>query len=911
VGLLENLLDYMTFRAKRYEGGRLLDLSADYYEAARFDEALGAAEQALAIFREIGDRERQMLTLGNVAAVHLLRGEYESATELNRERYDLAVELDDLRAQGLALGDLGTAFYLRGDNARALEYYSRHLDLARRAGDKESEANALGNLGNTYSHMGDFRRAAELHLQTLAIERERKNTRSQAHTLSLLGNTYAALGRYRDALACLTEGLALARAAHDPRIEAVTLGNSANVYTYLGRYDEALACFERSVELLRAMGDRYAAARFTGELAALYLNIGAYRRGVRLSEQYLELARGIQDSTARAQALVNLGVGHLGLEEYDEAESCFEQSLAIKFAVNDRRGAGIVYGNLGTLNQERGRPEEALASYYLSLTITSLLDHPAAAQIALNNLGNTYYSLGEHVEAARYHRQALALARKIEDPSGAAVALNNFGAVQLADADAVAAEKSLREATVILDSLRARLGDDSNKVSIFEGQARTYSLLQRALVAQGRTEEALVAAEQGRTRAFVETLFERSIGDPTSAHAPAAPTLEEIRRTARDRNATLIEYSLISGERIRREGRKAAEMELLIWVVSPSGRIDFRRHDITGLWRLLLGGGPRREFSVARESPALPPARPFEVAGEVPSWQTDTQMLSRWYEALIAPVADLLPTKPDAPVIFIPQGPLFAVPFHALSDGDSYLIERHPIVTSPSIKMLEHTERHRRAALELRRNPLIVGNPQMPEWADAGRGATRRLLSLPEAEREASEIARLFGVAPVVGTAATKEAVLRDIQRRSIIHLATHGMIGDTNALDIPGALALAPSAGDDAADAVLYAGEVANLNISAGLVVLSACETGQGRVTGDGVLGLSRSFILAGAPSVVVSLWRVYDGPTADLMTEFYRCLLDGAGKADALRSAMLLTMRRHPHPLYWAAFTLIGEHD
>jgi CHAT domain-containing protein len=139
-----------------------------------------------------------------------------------------------------------------------------------------------------------------------------------------------------------------------------------------------------------------------------------------------------------------------------------------------------------------------------------------------------------------------------------------------------------------------------------------------------------------------------------------------------------------------------------------------------------------------------------------------------------------------------------------------------------------------------------------------------------------------------------------------IIHLATHGLLDDFLGVGVPGAIALAPSSSDNG---LLTASEILNLKLSAELVVLSACNTGRGRITSDGVIGLSRSLISAGVPSLIVSLWSVPDAPTTQLMTEFYRNLQHGSNKAQALRAAMLTTMKQYPRPSEWAAFTLMGE--
>ena len=146
------------------------------------------------------------------------------------------------------------------------------------------------------------------------------------------------------------------------------------------------------------------------------------------------------------------------------------------------------------------------------------------------------------------------------------------------------------------------------------------------------------------------------------------------------------------------------------------------------------------------------------------------------------------------------------------------------------------------------------------------------------------------------------------------VHLATHGLLeyGTSNGrvslqgLGVPGAIALTPSNNDDG---LLTANEIINLRLNAELVVLSACRTGEGRISGDGVIGLSRSFISAGVESVIVSLWNVRDVQTAKLMKYFYQALEKNPNKASALRQAMLTTMKEDTEPLYWAGFTLIGE--
>ncbi|MCA6518552.1 MAG: CHAT domain-containing protein, partial [Pseudanabaena sp. M110S1SP2A07QC] len=197
---------------------------------------------------------------------------------------------------------------------------------------------------------------------------------------------------------------------------------------------------------------------------------------------------------------------------------------------------------------------------------------------------------------------------------------------------------------------------------------------------------------------------------------------------------------------------------------------------------------------------------------------------------------------------------------------------------------------------------LIVGNPTMPSLGNP----PTQLIPLLGAEKEAKAIASLLNTTFLTGDNATKVEVVKKMKSARFVHLATHGLSEEYRNGEIPGAIALAPSSTDDG---FLTASEIVTMRLNAEMVVLSACKTGQGLLTGDGVIGLSRSLISAGVPSVVVSLWAVPDEPTALLMTEFYKKFQNDPNKAQAIRHAMLSTKTKYPDPLNWAAFTLIGE--
>jgi CHAT domain-containing protein len=343
----------------------------------------------------------------------------------------------------------------------------------------------------------------------------------------------------------------------------------------------------------------------------------------------------------------------------------------------------------------------------------------------------------------------------------------------------------------------------------------------------------------------------------------------------------LVQYSLINDEL------------LYTWVIQPSGTITFRS--------VALDPAVPIDKQIADSRSAIGARGRIKVVQKGTKPVKGDANLSQLHRILVEPIADQLPQDPNQRVVFLPQGPLYFVPFPALRDGQGkYLIENHTISTAPSIQTLEFTQAKNKQP-RANGTALVVGDPTMP-WFEAA-----QLPALPGARQEAINIANILKTQPLIGDQATKTAVLEQIKTASTIHLATHGLLSKVSG-DAPGAVALAPSGQDKG---FLTASEIFDLNLNANLVVLSACDTARGEVTSDGVVGLSRSLIAAGVPSVVVSLWAVDDQSTSALMGDFYRNLQHNPDKAQAMRQAMLSTMKQYPHPLDWAAFTLVGESE
>jgi CHAT domain-containing protein/Flp pilus assembly protein TadD len=859
--------------AREAEADRLFEQGNKQYNASQFEAALQSFQQALKIYREIKNSQGEKWALGNLGLAYHSLGNYAKAIEYQQQSLALARQIQDRKGEGQALTNLGLAYYNLGDYAKAIEYHQQSLAIAREIQDRTIEKSVLSNLGIAYDALGNYPKAIEYYQQSLEIAKAIGDRKGEGGTLANLGVTYHWLGEYAKAIEYHQQHLAIARELQDRKGEGIALGNLGIVYNSLGDYTKAIKYYQQDLAIARQIQNRKGERIALGNLGNAYRSLGDNAKAIEYYQQSLAIAKTIQDRKGERTALGNLGNAYRSLRDNAKAIEYYQQSLAIAKAIGDRKGEGIV----------------------------------------LRNLGIVSYLLGNYTKAIEYSQQSLAIAKAMGDRPGEGSTLNDLGFILYKQGNLALAEKTLIDGIKVRESLRTRL-DDTNKISIFETQSNTYNTLQKVLIAQNKTDAALEIAERGRARAFVDLLARRLSSNPTEQPSITPPTIEQIKQIAKAQNSTLVQYSIIYEDFKVKDKLQYKESELYIWVIKPTGEVTFRRSDLKPLWQQQNITLEDLVYS-SRDSIGV---RDLPIVGVVPRPGVEkrqevslTQQLQQLHQLLIEPIADLLPTDPSDRVIFIPQEELFLAPFPAFKDKQGkYLIEKHTILTVPSIQVLDLTrkQRERVGAQDLAplqtNNALVVGNPTMPSVRSAFDQPPQQLSSLPGAEQEAQAIAPLLNTKPLIGKDATKSAIEQLMPKARIIHLATHGILDDERG--IGSAIALAPSGKDDG---LLKAEQILDMKLNAELVVLSACNTGRGRITGDGVIGLSRSLISAGVPSVLVSLWSVPDAPTAFLMTEFYRNLQQNPNKAQALRQAMFTTMKQHPNPKDWAAFTLIGE--
>lgn len=903
-----------------------LEMGDFHRNLGQYSEAIDSYQNGLDLSQDMGDRNQEAIALASIRDVYDLQGRNTDVTDFAQLAY-----ADDQKAEGERLFNLAREHQGMSDSQRALSddwffltqvqklavnplihWYLAALRIyrdedVRRVYPEASQSREIAILteaANIYYLDGEYRKGLDLYQQLLQIMRDRGDRDGEAATLNRIATVYESQGLD-------IGGIDLAYLARiDGQIgEAERLLEQADQETRSLRaaveaLETALTIYQSAdVQNILPEVSRNKEADILDKMIVAYQNEGLYPAALTLAQQSLQTAKTRNDLDRQAKLFNTVGTLYEFQAQYEKALSAFETSLQIARSQNNLTETASALYQIGGLHFFQGDLEQALDASRQALKIAQDIDNSFQTVNSLNLIGVVSIAQGNYDDAIATLKQANQLAG--ETPETKYKILTNLGLAYLQTQQPALAEEILIEAVNTLSTAPSLYYDPYT----FEQQQYPFRFLEQALIDQGYHERALEIAERGRAEFMARDLFDQVRTEEQSA-VPDLLTLEDIKTFARQQQITLVEYSIVDFEEF------FSDSLLNIWVISPDGSVTFRQQPLPENLNELVTE-TRQSIGVWGDRAGLIPKPNPERLAQLQAEQNKN--LAQLHTLLIDPIADLLPDNPDQPVAFIPQEELFLVPFPALKDASgTYLISHHTMLTAPSIRVLQltHVANTRSSPRQVSNKAVVVGNPAMPRVTflnESGNFQDVQLQPLSGAQQEAQAIADLFQVPAFMGPSATEATVKPLLASASLIHLATHGLLeyGDpreTSSRSAPGAVALTPGNGEDG---LLTAREISRMNLQADLVVLSACDTGRGRITGDGVMGLSRSFVAAGVPSVVVSLWSVPDAPTADLMTEFYQQLDQGQSKAQALRQAMLTTLTTHPDPKDWAAFTLIGVGD
>ncbi|MFY9819860.1 MAG: CHAT domain-containing protein [Thermoanaerobaculia bacterium] len=896
------------------------------------------AQEALRIARQGRDRT------GEATALNLLGDLCDSnaeacgkdpvrrSLELQQQALALWRQLGSPAGEGRSLNSLGLLHLGQADLAQAQKELEPARKLLHAAGDTEGEANAQVYMQGVYFNLGDIGKAREYAQQALALSRSDRRQLAAGSALYNLGRIDKLRGDLETSLKSFEEALAVYRriGGHDPQIGAC-LQALGSIHYDLGDLDEAL--------------DYY--------------------------QQALAYSLKLKDPRLQARLLNHIGLVLYSRGDRQEALRKYGEALAISTSVSDSDSVtALVQYNLGIAKLDLGQPAEGLAHLQTALKLREVKGTLAEQAQTLREIGTAYHHMHLPGQAAAALSQALKIGEQIGSPVLTAECLYRWALLERDEGKLSEALVRIKKTIEIIESVRSRMGTEAFRTSFFASK-RVYYELQVDLLMRLKTlssggpyeAAALDATERARARGLLELLSRR-----IDLRQGIAPELKQRETEIGERMTWLLDQlrQQSPSQAARNQGLRSRldqieeqerQLEAEIHAKYPhyagvryptplrTQEIEGLLDDQTALLQYFLGKERSFLFVVTNgrlASYELPAAD--WIAGRVRSLRSVLdkpnpltkgrfcQEAAELYGKLLGPAARSLAGKRH--LLIAPDGPLYFLPFEALLTKTQglegpyeklpYLLLDHTVSYVPSASVLASLRLPQSAPLAKGEKPKMFvgfadpvyggygGSPAAPAQVARLRGGPMPSLPpLPRSREEVEQLARFYPGNEMLylGAAATKRNVTENALLKSArrIHFATHGLVNEIR--PELSALALTPEGKED--DGLLRVSEIFNLELTSDLVVLSACETGLGKqVIGEGVLGLTRAFLYAGAKSVVVSLWPVLETGTPALMKSFYRHLDDSGSKVEALRASKLDMIRGgQANPSYWAPFILAGD--
>lgn len=904
--------------------------------------ALEAHAQALQVRRAAGDRYGEGESLTNTGIVYWQMGDNRKALEYYNQALPFKAEVGDRNGEAVTHSGMGLALISLGSPQESISHFDKALKIQRELGSAREEATVLNNLISAYYKMGELRMALEYGEQALALQRSARDTRGEALSLNNIGVLYGQLGEYRKAIEYHEQALPLRRSTGDRLGEISTLHNLGVAYRALGEPAKALGYYEQALALARASGDKKGEGYTLDNIGFVYKSSGDPAKALEFFNQALQVRRSVGDRQGEAITLSNIGATYTSLGKAEESLDYLGRALALHRAVGDLSNEAPTLRNMAIAERDRGNLTEARARIEEALGIVESVRSQFTSRQLRSSFSASrqdYYEL--HVDilmrmhgartAEGYDREALRASERAR-ARGLLEMLAESGTDIRQGVDAALLNRER--------SLQATLNDKAEKLRRLLSSDHTDA---QASAARGEVDSLLAEYEE------VESQIREKSPRYAALTQPRPLSAEEMQKELSP-DTVLLEYAL-------------GEERSYLWAVTPTSVESFvlpKRAEVEAAARRVYGLLTARNRFVSYEAADKRRARVAQADAEFPAAAAD---LSRM---LLGPVAARVRGKR---LLIVADGALQYLPFTALplpraagaaSRSSVYvpLVAEHEIVSLPSSTVLAVLRRELAGRKPAPKTVAVLADPVFDpgdERVRAGKPVTTRPASsppdggqrgnasaagdtllrsledivedtepasavlprLPFTRQEAESIAAL---APkqseiVLDFAASKAAATDPrLSQYRYIHFATHVVL-NTRHPELSGiVLSLVDPEGKEQ-DGFLRAHEIYNLNLPSELVVLSGCRTGLGKdVRGEGLVGLTRGVMYAGAARVLVSLWKVEDRSTAELMARFYEGGMAGGrlSPAAALRSAQLRMWKsgRWRAPYYWAAFTLQGEY-
>lgn len=881
------------------------------------------SEQAFRLYglaREVAlqlkDQKRLAKTYYDIARSHSGLGNYDSATAAYLESQRAFEAAASERDVIYILADLGTISLIQERYADARGFSETSISLAERLKNSSAPAGAwpdafgiagsLRTLGELSMRDGDIDQAISQFQRALNL----LNELNRDHTYDFyVTETYAGLGRVYTSAGDHVKALAALNSAR----QTATAGQLPNVLSNLGY---------------------------------LYMEQEDYAQADAQFHQTLKIYRSANNQREESRVLLNLGVVQQRQGKHDEALALFRQSLDAATATKIVDVEIAAFEGIGVVLTAQSHFDDALKALDTGLAIARETQDKMRQAELLWRTGQTYQQMQDYARAEQLAQDAVVLARAMRLPKLTFLATATLGDVYAANNKIELAIKTLKASIDQLEILRDRVaGREEGLQLFFENKIGPYHSLVMLLTKQGKNFEALLYAELAKGRVLLDAVsggrsdlanvltqserieelhlikkiseINQRIKSPPDGDTQTHELHSQLD-AARLELASFKDRTYVAHPELRlRSGAAQALTLAAVKTLTPTNDVAYLEYVVTekkiGLFIVKRNRITNEPFIRYLNLPVDTDELRQKVSqfhSRLAVRHPNHRALSReLYQLLIEPVVNEL--QNIRTVCFVPESYLWTLPFQALTTKRAtYLVEQYALHYATSLSVLhEMNDRTRQASSN--GSLIALGNPVI------GRDEklNQDLCPLPEAETEVAEVAatvpsKLKKI--LIGREADEKSFKALAPDYATIHLATHGVLDNRDPLYSH--LLLTKTDGDVENDGSLEAREIMNLHLNADLTVLSACETGNGRISpGEGVIGMSWAFFVAGTRSMVISQWRVSSASTSQLMKNFYAALArrrDRGNKSEALREASIRLLKdpRYRHPFYWAGFVLVG---
>ncbi len=942
------------------EAAQTLKLIGDLYqEFGEFRESPCYYDLALQYEREINDLPLEIQICNGLSYVHARLNEVNEAQKYYQRALDLSRQINDRRGEAQAFISQGEIYYALGDRSSALDYYLKALPLSQTLGDLSGQAQSLLFAGYVYSDLSEAQKAFDCYNRALRLWESGNDHRGRALTLIAIAHLQSKLGEKQAALTLYDRSLSLIRAVGDKYEEGSVFHGMGFIYESMGESGTALYYHDQARNIYKQLGLRRDEAGALVVAGEAHFSIGDSQHALACFNEVLAVSQELGNKNLESVALKNIGAVYDSLGEQSKALKSFEDALAIHQAAGTRGGEISTLNSIGNTYRKAGQKKKALDYFKKALSVSQVWcnlngqaqTHAYIAQVESDsgNLAEARFQIEQSMSLAEWLRTKVAvqelrasyfasiqqrfdlyidllMRQHIRRPSA------NLHALALEQSERARARSLLEELTgARADFLR--WGDPAliDRLQKLQGQINAKADYKSQQLNAGATETELIITSKELTsliieRDQVEAQIRAKRPYDSTLTQPRPAGIEEIQDLLDDQTL-LLEYEL---------GNERS----YLWAVTRSGLQSYELPNRAAIEKAAV------EVYKLLTTPRLDGQTNQQLENSY--WQK-ASLLSRMILGKVAP------QLADKRLLIVADGVLQYIPFQALPDPQVVkssdpqpLMDRHEIVNLPSASTLAALRRETAQRARAPKTIAIFADPvfQRDDLRLHGKSETQPaplltinnaspnlrssdIIAVASQTRVGRDYRRLHwtqneaeAVMAVTSPAERRvwkgfdanraNALSPELSQYRIVHFATHGDL-DTENPELSAIVLSFYNPEGRQQEAYLRLYDIYNLKLPADLIVLSACETALGKeIKGEGLIGLTRGFMYAGAARVMSSLWKVEDQSTAELMKHFYQYLLiEKLTPAAALRQAQIAVRKQSKWrlPYHWAGFVLQGE--